>query len=113
MNKFGAKKTDCQNGHKHASAKEAGRCNDLHLLQRGGVIAGLQIEPVFTFQINGNPLKFPNGKTAQYRPDFTYVEKGVKVAEDIKSKPTMTEAFALRAALFRALWPSVELRIIT
>lgn len=113
MTRFFARKTPCKHGHTHASAKEAKRCNELHLLQGKGEIIGLEVEPKFTFAIGGKPLKFPNGHVAQYRPDFTYVEKGVKVAEDVKAaNGFQSRDVALRLALFRALWPSIELRIV-
>lgn len=111
-NKFNAKKTPCAHGHMHASAKEARRCNDLHMLERAGEISGLQVEPRFQFVIEGKPVKMRNGQTARYTPDFTYVEKGVKVAEDVKSKATDTEAFAVRWAFAKALWPSISWRLV-
>ena len=110
--KYHAKPTVCAQGHKHASKREAARCGELHLLERGEVILGLQVEPKYTFVVNGAPVKMRNGHLASYRPDFSYVEKGVKVCEDVKSDATMTEAFALRAALFRHLYPNIELRVV-
>ncbi len=111
-NKFHARRTSCNHGHVHASGREAMRCNDLHLLERGGQIAGLQQQPKFFFVINGQQVKFPNGRRAVYSADFSYIEDGRKVVEDVKSAPTMTEAATLRMALFRALWPDVELRVV-
>lgn len=113
-NKFHAKRSRCNKGHTHASGREARRCNDLHFLQIAGEIAGLEIEPVFRFVIDGRQVKMRNGHVAQYRPDFVYtdIKAGCRVAEDVKSDATMTEAFALRAALFRHLFPSIELRIV-
>lgn len=111
-NKYHAKKTECGNGHMHASIKEAKRCNDLHLLQRAGEISGLQVEPRFQFVVEGREVKMRNGQVARYTPDFTYVEKGVKVAEDVKSKATDTEAFAVRWAFARTLWPTIDWRLV-
>lgn len=110
MNKYGAKKTACNNGHMHASAKEARRCNDLHLLQRAGQISELQIEPQFWFAINGVQVKHDNGRRVGYRPDSSYVENGALVVEDVKSSATKTEAYALRKAIFRALNPGIQFR---
>lgn len=112
MNKYHARKTPCNQGHMHASGKEARRCNDLHLLQRAGEICGLQIEPRFTFAVNGRQVKMRNGQPARYTPDFTYVERGVKVAEDVKSRATQTEAFAVRWAFAKALWPDIDWRLV-
>lgn len=113
MNKYGARKTPCQHGHKHASAKEAKRCNDLHTLQRAGEIIGLEVEPTFYFVIDGREVKHENGRRAAYKPDFVYIEKGVKVAEDVKgSDATKTEASVLRITLARHLWPEIKWRTV-
>lgn len=113
MNKYRAHKTSCNDGHTHASGKEARRCNDLRLLERAGQIVGLKFEPVFYFHIGGRDVKFPNGRRACYKPDFTYIENNRQIAEDVKGgKATITEASALRMALFRACFPDIELRIV-
>jgi hypothetical protein len=113
MTKFFAHKTPCQQGHTHASAKEAKRCGELHTLERAGKIAGLQVEPTYTFVIEGKPLTHANGRKATYKPDFTYVENGKLVAEDVKAKNGFASRdVPLRTALFRHLNPSVELRFV-
>ena len=111
-NKFGAKRTVCPQGHSHASKREAARCGDLHMLMRGGVITGLAVEPQYWFKIDGSQVKHPNGRRVGYKPDFSYIEKGRVVVEDIKSDATMTEAAVLRMAIFRALHPHIELRVV-
>lgn len=109
-NKYGAKKTPCQHGHTHDSGREAKRCNELHLLERGHAIAFLQVQRQFYFEVNGAPLKHANGRRAGMKVDFTYQEMpGLKeVAED--SKGFTVRDYPLRAALFRACFPMVELR---
>jgi hypothetical protein len=109
VTKYFAKKTACTNGHLHASKREAKRCDQLHLLQRGREIEGLTIEPKFEFMVNGKPLKMGNGRVASYRPDFTYMERGKLIAEDVKG--FVVRDFPLRAALFRHLYPDWELRL--
>lgn len=112
-NKFGAKRTPCAHGHNHASAKEARRCNELHLLQAAGQIIGLQIEPKFVFEVNGKPVLHLNGRKAVYTPDFSYIERGFKVCEDVKGNDaTKTEASTLRMAFARAHWPSIDWRTV-
>lgn len=112
-NKFHAKRTPCAHGHMHASTKEARRCNDLHMLQRAGEIVGLEVEPVFTFAIDGKPVLHANGRKAVYKPDFTYIENGLKICEDVKGgAATMTEAATLRLALARAMWPTIDWRVV-
>lgn len=111
--KYGARRTPCGNGCTHASAKEARRCDELHLLQRAGLIVGLRVEPRFTFHINGREIVYPNGRRASYRPDFTYIENGRQVAEDVKGgKATITEASALRMALAKTVWPEIDWRVV-
>ena len=75
-NKYGAKKRACRLGHTHDSIKEANRCDQLHLLQRGGVIADLVTQPQYWFVINGVQLKHANGRRIGYKPDFGYTEGG-------------------------------------
>ena len=109
-NKYRAKPTVCAHGHKHASKREAARCDALHLLQRTGAISDLEIEPQFWFVIDGKPLMHANGRRCGYKPDFAYVERGRQVIEDCKGMTVRD--FPLRAALFRHLFPAYELRII-
>lgn len=112
-NKYGAKRTECGLGHKHASGKEAGRCAQLHLLQRAGHICGLEVEPTFTFMVGGKPVLHPNGRSAVYKPDFSYIERGRKVCEDVKgNKATLTEASVLRMSFARAFWPDIEWKTV-
>lgn len=108
--KYRAKRTACQHGHNHPSKREAARCDELHLLQKAGAISDLEYEPQFWFVINGEQLKLANGRRAGYKPDFSYVEGGREVVEDVKG--FAARDFALRAALFRHLFPTVELRIV-
>jgi len=111
-NKYGARKADCRHGHTHDSGREAKRCNELHILEQQHVIGFLKIQPRYEFIISGKPVKMKNGQTARFTPDFSYVElRNMKaVAED--SKGMITEAYRLRAALFRHLNPMIELREI-
>lgn len=110
MSKYGAKKTDCANGHTHDSGREAKRCNELHLLQRGNQICNLRTQHQFWFVINGQQLKHSKGRRAGFKADFFYTEvPSLKdVAED--SKGFTVRDYPLRAALFRALFPMIELR---
>jgi hypothetical protein len=110
--KYGAVRTTCQHGHKHASKREAARCAELHLLFRAGQIDALVIEPQFWFELDGEVMKHGNGRRIGYKPDFTYIENGTTVAEDVKGGPTNTEAAVLRMAFFRHLFPQIELRVV-
>lgn len=110
MSKYFARKTPCNHGHTHASAREAKRCNELHLLFRAGQIDALVVEPTYELCPDGRPLKMSNGHKAHYRPDFTYLEHGKVIAEDVKG--FIVRDFPLRAALFRHCYPNIELRVV-
>ena len=112
-NKFFAKRTVCQQGHSHASKREAARCAQLYLLLRSGTISALVIEPQYWFEIGGAVVKHVNGRRVGYKPDFSYLEGNRLIVEDVKSKATMTEAATLRMTLFRHLFPNIELRVVT
>lgn len=108
-----AKKTPCTHGHTHASRREAKRCEELHLLQRRGEISGLQIEERFTFVINGAPVKMANGHDMRFTPDFTYLEHGRKVCEDVKAaNHHMARDVPVKLALARHLWPEISWRVV-
>ena len=110
--KYGAKRTACAHGHSHASKREANRCDELHLLFRVGQIDALVVEPQYWFEIDGAVVTHSNGRRVGYKPDFGYIEGERHVCEDVKSGPTMTEAATLRMALFRHLFPAIELRVV-
>lgn len=110
MTKYFARRTTCAHGHSHASAREAKRCAELHLLLRAGEIDGLVVEPTYELSCNGNKIRMGNGHVAKYRPDFTYIERGYLVAEDVKG--FVVRDFPLRAALFKACYPEIELRVV-
>ncbi|MXO72887.1 DUF1064 domain-containing protein [Alteraurantiacibacter buctensis] len=115
MKRYFARKTLCVHGHTHASSREASRCADLHLRERLGEITNLQVEPQFWFQIDGQPIKHLNGRRVGYKPDFTYTELPSQqdVAEDVKAKNGhMERDVPLRMAIFRHLFPHIELRVV-
>lgn len=112
MSKYGSKPTACNNGHKHPSAKEARRCDQLHMLQRAGEIRNLLTEPQFWFTVNGVQMKHDNGRRVGYKPDFQYFEGDKNVVEDVKSGSWRGQShdYPLRKAVFKALYPYIEFR---
>lgn len=113
MRRHFARKTECVLGHKHASAREAARCVELHNRFRAGEIEALAFEPRYEFATERGPIKMGNGATMRFTPDFSYIENGKVVVEDVKSKTGFMERdVPLRIALFRHLFPSVELRVV-
>lgn len=113
MKRYFARKTECALGHKHASAREAARCAELRIMLRAGQIDALVFEPRYEFATDRGPIKMGNGATMRFTPDFSYIENGKVVVEDVKSKTGHLERdVPLRIALFRHLNPDVELRIV-
>lgn len=109
-NKYGARKTACWQGHTHASKREAARCNVLADMQRKGEISHLEHEVQFWFSIDGRQLKHDNGRRVGFKADFVYRERpsGKCIVEDAKGYTVRD--WPLRKAVFRALWPEMELR---
>lgn len=112
-NKFGAKKAACAQGHSHDSIGEARYCDQLHLLQRAGEIEQLEVHPQYWFVINGKQVKHPNGRRVGFKPDFRYFDRhsGNEIVDDFKG--FRTPDYVLRAAIFRALFPTITLRETT
>lgn len=110
--KYHAKATICRQGHGHPSKREATRCDELHMLLRAGAITALVYEPQYYFEVNGEPIKHPNGRRVGYKPDFSYIERGKVVAEEVKpaSRSARSKDYALRIAVARALFPEIEFR---
>ena len=90
-------------GIRFASKAEAARYSELRRLVRGGKILSLQLQPRFPFVVNGK-------KVCTYVSDFGYFEAGNMVVEDVKG--VKTDAFRIKAKLFAALYPHIELRIV-
>lgn len=108
-NKYGAKKTACAAGHQHDSKSEAKRCYELTMLERAGIIVGLEQQPVFKFTVEGRPVMLANGQQARLTADFSYIEGGRKVVEDRKG--VIVRDFPLRWALAKTLWPEIDFRV--
>lgn len=113
MKKWKAKKAYCDEGHKHDSISEARRCDELHDMQKLGYIDDLIVWPQFWFVINGRQVKHDNGRRLGVKLDFGYTLKGNDIVEDVKgSKATDSRDWPIRKAVFRALFPTIELREI-
>jgi len=79
------------------SRKEAVRYADLKLMQKAGEISDLTLQPKFDIVINGV-------KVCSYVADFSYIENGVKVVEDVKSEVTRKlPTYRLKNKLMRAV----------
>lgn len=105
-NKYNAKKTTVD-GIVFASKAEAKRYGELKLLERAGLIRGLRLHPRFVLQEKNGA-----DRAIVYVADFSYLENagGKTVVEDVKG--AQTTVFRMKAKLFRAKYPHIELRII-
>lgn len=113
MNKYNAKKTIID-GIKFDSKGEAERYCELKLLQREGVIHGLQCHPKFELApslrreaIDG---KSRTVAAITYKADFSYTEGRYIVVEDFKGAKD-TADFSIRKRLFMAKHPHVLFRV--
>lgn len=96
-NKFNARSV-VVDGQKFDSQAEARRWGELRLLERAGEIHDLQRQRVYRMVVNGIEI-------CRIIPDFDYLDKdGAPVTEDVKSKPTLTPVFRVKAKLFYALF---------
>jgi len=110
-NKYRAKKT-VVDGITFDSIKESKRYTELKLLERGGVIQRLELQPRYDVVINGH-------KVCWYQADFRYfdIERGALVVEDVKAMPKTAKGqkafkgtpawrmYRLKKKLVEALYP--------
>lgn len=111
MAKYGNRKTEVD-GYKFDSLAESRRYLELKLLERGGAISDLELQPRFELQPS-----FKRGKKTirkiEYVADFAYTENGQRVIEDVKGgKATQTQVFALKSKLFQFKYPDLELKVV-
>ena len=96
--KFNNRPTVCRVGVMHQSALEAARCDELHVMQQGGLIAELEAhpQPRYRLEVNGQRI-------TDYMPDFRYVdqETGETVVEDTKG--VRTRVYELKRRLMLAI----------
>jgi hypothetical protein len=84
------------------SKREAARHQDLLTLQRAGNIQQLERQVTFPLVVNGV-------KVGSIRPDWTYIEDGVVVADDCKGH--QTDVHKLRWKLAKACYPQILWRL--
>lgn len=102
-NKYGAQRTEFD-GRVFDSRAEAERYAELRLLERAGLISGLECQPVYVLQDG------PRETRVTYRADFAYVEDGRRVVEDVKG--VETALWRLKAKLFVERFPHLVLRVV-
>lgn len=78
-----------------------------------GEIEDLLVFPQFWFVINGRQVKHDNGRRLGYKGDFQFTQNGREIVEDVKgAKVTDSRDWPIRKALFKVLFPEIELREI-
>lgn len=88
ISKYRAKKKICNQGHVHPSILEANRCDELHLMQKQGMISNLEIQKKFVILEAQKYKNMPNERSIVYNADFVYTYQGITVIEDTKGKKT-------------------------
>lgn len=110
MNKYHARKTDVD-GIMFDSLKEAGRYQELKLMERAGAIKDLVLQPEFELipgYVNANGQRI---RPTKYRADFMYYDNDYKkpIVEDVKG--IKTEAYKIKKKLFEYLYADEGLAI--
>ena len=108
MSKYGNRRTKLYDI-TFASAAEAERYLALKDMAERGEITALELQPEFeilpSFSAGGEHYR-----CIKYRADFGYTKDGAQVVEDVKG--FATEAFKIKAKLFRYRYPDIDFRVI-
>ena len=86
---------------KFPSQKEARRYDELVGLQRAGVISDLRLQVEFTLQPAYTTPEGERIRAIRYLADFTYIRDGVEIIEDVKSRPTRTQQYRMKAKMMQ------------
>ena len=105
--KYKSHRTVCNQMHKHASKKEARRCDELTILEKQRKIKDLKQQPRFPLR---NKFKF-QGKTIReivYVADFSYIDNRNKkyIIEDTKG--FRTPVYLLKVKLLKFIMKDCE-----
>lgn len=98
-------------GVRFVSKAEARRYSELRLLEKAGAIQNLELQPSFLLQEAFTDAAGAKHRAIHYVADFRYREGGRLVVEDVKG--VETEAFKIKAKLFRYRYRGIELRIVS
>lgn len=87
------------------SQKEARRYSELKILVRVGEISELELQKSFVLAESVKFNNEPRAKPAiRYVADFSYMENGVMIVEDVKSKTTKSlPAYRLKKHLMKSI----------
>lgn len=99
-NKFKAKKTLCKLNHLHDSKLESIRCDLLNVLLRGGAISQLKQQPRFVLH-RGYRYRGKKVRRTVYFADFSYLEDGIRIVEDVKGCRTNVYKLKKKLLLYK------------
>lgn len=107
--KYNATRTTVD-GISFASKRESQRYAELRLVQKAGNISQLTIQPKFILLPAFKDSFGNHHRAITYKADFSYIENGRFVAEDVKGMET--KEFRIKRKLFAHFYPAYELRIV-
>lgn len=102
MTKYHAVRTTVDSIEFH-SKREAARYSELKLMEKGGYIRQLELQPVYVIDINCK-------RVCKVILDFRYFEGGERVCEDVKGVDNALSR--LKRKLVEAAYPGVKVRIV-
>jgi hypothetical protein len=108
--KYRAQRASAFDGREFASKAERDRYHELLQLKRAGTIEDLKLQPSWTFERDGRPLRVGT-RNVRFTADFQYrdVASGRVIVEDVKGM--LTRDAQLRIALM--LWHhGIEVRLV-
>ena len=109
MNKYKNQKIVID-GIKFDSIAEGNRYKELKLLERSKYITELKLQPKFELQEKYTNSKCEHIRDITYRADFSYIENGKLIVEDVKGMET--KEFKLKKKLFEYKYKNIDFRLI-
>lgn len=110
--KYGNQKVTIE-GQTFDSRREAHEYIFLRAKEQAGAISNLRLQPKFTL-VEGFEYFGERVRGITYKPDFAYTdEDGREVVVEVKGgKATQTEAYRIRAKLFKKQYPHIWLEVV-
>lgn len=109
MSKYNNKKTIVDNI-KFDSKAEAMRYKQLKIFQQSNYITNLKLQPKFELQAKYINNKGEHVRAITYKADFSYIEKGKLIVEDVKGMET--KEFKLKKKMFEYKFPEIDFRLV-
>jgi len=96
-------------GYRFDSVAEYRHYMDLCLRQQAGDISDLTVHPRYTI-VDAFIYDNKRERAVEYEADFSYVENGREVVEDVKGAET--DVFKIKRKLFLLRYPDLDFRIV-